>query len=383
MKEICIKTVEEMNEILRRVRAVSFRVLFQKYDGKSYVGSTSYVDETPKYINVVCTLGGSKPKKFKFSKTGDGTESKDVVQILRNFGKSHKPENITEILGIPFNNNIGLDGNPIGYREIIGSASPIRESNGHLYGGKATPHCYEYDIEHCYGQALKLPVPDLTTLRMNGVVEEGEVGFYQYGCNKTGYNDIKCTFTPGRYATWIFKLKESPYKHYVEKLEKRLEKATTKEERDYIKDHFRIFVGSSQKTNPFLRAIIVQRGTMVIRELEARSNSRTIYISTDSIVTEGPLDNPNNNMFGFTFKCKHADQTFKLKDKCTLNYQWDLEMPKINGINSLKVKGYNETHDTPFDILKDWDKLPKGNTIITKYSLNRETLQIMEVKTHE
>lgn len=341
------KSIEEFNDILKRLKDIVSQIYYEKYTNDFRICYEAYFWETPKYYYIA--FNDSKHRIYYVDKNGEYKKEPEVSNIMSQLSKVYKPQEVKEFMPeYEYNEKIGIDGKPIGYRECIGSASPIRDSNP-KYRNKVI-YAYEYDLVSAYGQFLKEPLPDLSTVQYNTTVKNGQIGFYICGCTMMGYNQLRMTTNPGVHCDWVFDLMESPYKQWCDKTFKELNKETDKDKREQLKDRFRISVGQLQHHNPFWRATIVEKCNHLISSL--RSDD-TIYWSTDSLVTKNMLNLLDT---GYLWKVKHSGE-FKLKGR--LNHQWGNEMPVISGIESLYVKWYNKTHNKPFDLLKD--KMPQFN----------------------
>ena len=197
--------------------------------------------------------------------------------------------------------------------------------------------CYSYDINSAYSFAMLKPIPDTSKpCRRFDVVQKGEIGFYKNG---------EATTEIGAWAEYIFPLKESPFKAYIEHYYQKKEQAKDKKERDMWKLFLNIPSGMTQKLNIFVRLAILHYAAVYISSF---IDENTVYCNTDSIVSLVPrYDLPMGNEIG-QFKVEHINDDFKYKQAGI--YQWG-EKCHYKGIPSVALKDIEN--------IKNWaDNLP-------------------------
>lgn len=228
--------------------------------------------------------------------------------------------------------------------------SQICDPGGYSYvdesrAGKSL-QCFSYDINSAYSFAMTKPMPDILTYKGDGILEDGEIGFYN-----SGY----ATTTPGAWAQYVFKLKESPYIEYVNKYYKKKQEAKTKDERKNWKFFLNIPSGMLQRFNVWHRLAILYWAGEYIKQF---IDDDTVYCNVDSIVsTKRRTDLPIGDELG-KFKEDHVDQEFKYLQPGI--YQWGQEC-HYKGIPGCTLTDIQNT--------ENWeDNLP--------YKFNTETRRI-------
>lgn len=334
-REIQCETLEEFNRHMKLAKEICFKVFYEKYDRQS-IRQNAYFEETPKYFKLTYRLFKDK-RTYVFERNGEYNVISDTKEIAAEFAKVHKVQELSDYM--PYEKDPKM-----GYRACIGAASPIRDSNK-KYRNKATENCYEYDMSHAYGQFLRESLPDLSTVRYDAVVEDGQVGFDWLGSTMKGLPKLVMCEKKGIRCRWVFDLMDSPYKDKVDRIIAQLNKETDERKRANLKNKFRYFVGWLQNHNPFWRAYVVEKCNITIRSF---LDEDSVYWSTDSIVSA--RRRPDIMASGYEWKVKNQG-TFKLKERTS--YQWNDCLPKVNGAKKLYIKGYNMTHEKKFDLLKD------------------------------
>lgn len=360
-KEVHCNTIEEFNEQLKIAKSICTAIFYQKYDRSTPICERAYFETTDKYYKLTYKLGNEK-RTYVVDKNGEEYYEPDTIHIASEINKVYKVQKVSEYLPDIQYDNTPYQKGKVGYRNTIGSASPIRDSNKQ-YRGKST-EAIEYDLSSAYGQFLAKPLPDLRTVKRNAKINKGQVGFMRYGSTSRGFARLRLFTEVGTECDYVFDLMESPYKDWVKSIFEQLATETNEREQRKLKDKFRISVGLFQDKNPFWRCMIVEQCNDLIKGL---LRDTSIYWSTDSIVSA--VERKDILETDYTWKIKHQG-TFKLKDRTT--HQWNTETPKINGIGKLAVKYYNETHDVKFDILTD--KIPEETGSI--YVLNKNTFRL-------
>jgi len=347
------KTLEEFNYQLKVAKNICFAVFFEKYTNQP-ISQNAFVETTEKYFKLTYKLA-KKKITYIFERNGETKEPPNVLEIMSEVGKQVKPQKVQDILPeIKFSTEKFEDNKAVGYRESIGSASPIRDSNKNFIG-KAT-EAIEYDLRTAYAQFLVEDLPDLTTIKYNTKLKAGQIGFMKYGCSRNRFPRLNLVVEPGIECDYVFEPMKSPYISWVEKNITKLNKAITKDEKDKIKDKFRIAVGCLQNTNPWWRATIVEKCNRLVKQLK---DNNSIYWSTDSIISA--TERPDIINSKYVWQIKHKD-IFKLKSRYTL--QWGEEIPKINGVQKRYIEYYNMTHENKFDILKDTMPVAGGSLYV-------------------
>lgn len=332
----------------------------------NFIPNTLIIEEKENLFKLLYKVNNEK-RYYVIERNGNNEDLNlaDTHSIWAQFNRNCDLQKVQDYLpDINYNTKTFRDNVEIGYRESIGSASPERDSNP-KYRNKATENCYEYDLCNAYGQFLKEPIPDLTTIQYNTEVKEGQVGFYKLGFTIEGFPRLCMSTTIGRTCDYVFDLMESPYIKWVNSIISKLKKETDPIRKNKWKNYFRITVGMFQKYNPFLRAIIVEKCNLMILSLR---NDSTIYWSTDSIISATKRDDIINN--GYEWKIKNQG-VFRLGKH--LEHQWNSDVPVISGIQKRYIKWYNLTHEKPFILLEDTIPYIKGNL----YTIDKNNCQLI------
>lgn len=347
------KTLEEFNYQLKVAKNICFAVFFEKYTNQP-IAQNAFVETTEKYFKLTYKLA-KKKITYIFDRNGETKEPPNVLEIMSEVGKQVKPQKAQDILPeIKFNTENFEDNKPIGYRESVGSASPIRSYNKKFVftGNEA----FEYDLRTAYAQFLVEDLPDLTTIKYDTKLKAGQIGFMKYGCSRNRFPRLNLVLEPGVECDYVFEPMKSPYINWVEKNITKLNKAATKDEEDKIKDKFRIAVGCLQNTNPWWRATIVEKCNRLVKYFK---NDSTIYWSTDSIISA--TERPDILNSKYIWQVKHSG-IFKLANNFRI--QWNDETPKVNGVYKRYIEYYNMTHEKKFDILTDTMPVAGGSLYV-------------------
>lgn len=341
-----VESVKEMNKILQDIKFLCNEIIYRKREDKEAIKWNAFVEDDGFKIKVTWKPG-DKAQCIIFDKDGKHQIKLEPKNAVSQMSRAYKIERIEEY-GI----------NP----KDIPPAKPLLYKNK-KFDGKETI-AYEYDLTNAYAQMLKEPLPDTKTIKRNRYVKSGEIGFIAIG------NDLLIV-NPGAEveADYVFKLMESPYIKWVDRLFQRCEKAQTKEEKDEVKSVYRFAVGDLQNINPFWRATIVQRCNKLIKYY---MDENTIYCNTDSIVSSVRRYDIEADT-KYNWKLKRCGEKFKWR-KAHIDYQWNDETPTLRGAKKRYIEYYNKTHEEKFDILKD--KIP--NELQHQYYLDRESFQIKE-----
>lgn len=172
--------------------------------------------------------------------------------------------------------------------------------------------CWSYDVNSSYSYAMTKPMPNTDVEpRLNDIVKEGEMGFYD-----NGYATTKI----GAYAEYIFPLKESPFTTYVNTYYDKKKKAKFKEDRKKWKYFLNIPSGMLQRHNIFIRLAILYWAREYIKQF---IDDNTVYCNVDCIVSLKPRDDlPLGDELG-QFKIENINKAFKYLDSGI--YQWEKE----------------------------------------------------------
>lgn len=255
-----------------------------------------HIDFT-KEVNKTYVKFSTKSTDILVSFTGEFKHIATPGNIASQFSQQVKFHKITEGYGRRIVK--GVNGKERVYWDYKGN-------NGFQYCNEYYAHkelkCWGYDISSAYAFAMLNPMPDTTQEpRYNDYVKKHEIGFYKNG---------KATTVEGMYADIIFPLMDSPFKEWVCKYYRKKEEATTDVDRQKWKDYLNIPQGLLQRYNIFLRNAILYYNNIYIRNF---TDSNTVYVNTDSIVSLVPRpDIPIGNDIG-QFKLKHIGESFKYK----------------------------------------------------------------------
>lgn len=348
---------DALNNIFNSVKDRK-RIVFRERNQGEEIGNKVFIYETPTAIYVeyrdhVCEL--VKGKVSRKTKTFRWQLDKDNMYISKTtplnasaqFGKVYHIEDIEDLYGIK-------------PKDIV-TEKPLLYANS-VYRGK--PYvAYEYDMSAAYLQMLKLPIPNQYTLRKHAKLGKGQCGFVEWN------GELEYTEVEGRYCDYVFDLMPSPFIKKVEALENKIAKEQDKNKKTDLKNIYRLVVGCWRNKNPFIRGCIIGRCNTLVKSLIDKD---TIYANTDSIVSTKPR--PDIMESGFIWKLKHNGELFKLSKRTKFDYQWNLETPTQRGLVKRYVEYYNQTHEEPWDILKN--TIPCD--LETLYILDREELQIKE-----
>lgn len=183
--------------------------------------------------------------------------------------------------------------------------------------------CYSYDINSAYSYAMLQPLPDTSVEpRLNCILKEGEIGFY---------NDGSATKEPGAYVEYAFPLKIYNFDIYVNRYYEK-KKLSEGELRKLWKDFLNIPAGMMQRYNIFIRLGILYNAAEYIKQFQ---DEDTVYCNVDSIVSlKRRNDLPIGNEIG-QFKEEHVNEDFKFIQ--VGQYQWGDEC-HYTGIPSSALK---------------------------------------------
>lgn len=171
--------------------------------------------------------------------------------------------------------------------------------------------CYSYDINSAYSYAMLQPLPDTSVEpRLNCILKEGEIGFY---------NEGSATKEVGAYVEYAFPLKIYNFDIYINRYYEK-KKLSKGELRKLWKEFLNIPAGMMQKNNIFIRLGILYNAAEYIKQFQ---DEDTVYCNTDSIVSlKRRTDLPIGNEIG-QFKEEHVNEDFKFIKAG--QYQWGNE----------------------------------------------------------
>jgi hypothetical protein len=172
--------------------------------------------------------------------------------------------------------------------------------------------CWSYDVNSAYSYAMLQDMPDTDQPpRLNDFVHAGEIGFTAGG---------EASTEEGDYMEFIFPLKESPFKAYVNKYYDKKKEATNDDERAKWKYFLNIPSGMMQKHNIFMRLAILHYAKIYISSF---IDEDTVYCNVDSIIsTKERTDLPLGDKLG-EFKKSKENADFKYIQPGI--YQWGSE----------------------------------------------------------
>lgn len=212
--------------------------------------------------------------------------------------------------------------------KFLSSAKPFTYYNPKY--NRTRHKCIGYDLNSSYSNAMLGQLPDTNVPYHSGIVKDGEVGF----------NDVEGELIPvfkGHYSMFIFPLMDSPYQRFVnnwyskkKKYSELLKQVEAKKDKEAIekykrlkakaKDTLNFCIGYMQRTNPFLRAIIIWRANKIIKDL---MNDDVVFCNTDSLVCLDVRDDINIGDDIGQFKIEHKGD-FAYID---FSYQWNKDKP--------------------------------------------------------
>lgn len=217
------------------------------------------------------------------------------------------------------------------------------------FDGQEIPHTWIYDLNAAFSSILMTKIPDLNNLkRRDDIVKEDEIGF------KGKYLDHFTLARPGEEAELIFDLIESPYKNWCIKLYN--EKIKCKAKDDEVgalkaKQTVNFFIGFLQRTNPLMRAYIVESCNDFMRD--KIDMETTIFCNTDSIHSTVPRPDLETGSGIGQFKVEGDDVIARYKGA---NWQIKGEKPKWRGVAEYRLKKENGEW---LNILTDQPPIPE------------------------
>lgn len=340
-----INSLEDIKTLLRDINRCGFIIKMSPFD-KNNVRNICYVDVGSTKCKITFKL--IKTITFVFDLDGNVLTEQTVLNACAQLNKACKVEDVSTV-GFVYDKTPGFDGKPTGYREVIGSASPLKDCNKKFAGTSNV--AYGYDMSSAYLQVLsQIRVPIISTMKKNAKVGPNQVGFYRFGiCKSSPYDALKFTYVEGIPCDFVFDLTpDAPYKDWAIKLFNKIQNTPKGIERDKLKDIPRLAVGQQQNHNPFFRCMVVETCNKLIKSL---IDENTIYYNTDSIISIVPRPDIMART-DYKFHEDHTGCVFRL-DRNKLIYQWDHELPKIGGYTKRCIEHYNKTHDEPWELNKD------------------------------
>lgn len=324
-KKIKAIHLDEMIKLVDYCRR-TYIFMFREKRPNEFFGQNCYIEDhetifklTVKIADEPCTYVCRKDNEdIIFGATG--LEAYSIVQKYYKAKDFRNDEFVKRELGY----------DPIVKNSFSVSASPFLYHNKKFEGTRQK--AIGYDLNSSYSNAMLGQIPNTDVPYRIGVVKENEVGFI----------DDEGQLIPvfeGSHSHFIFPLMESPYKKFVEKYYSIKKNAKTPEEKKRAKDILNFSIGYMQKTNPFIRAMIIYRANKLIKDL---IDENTLYCNTDSIVCLKPRDEIKIGKEIGDFKVEHEGEFAFVG----FNYQWDLNTPAIRRIQKSAFK-------EGWDILKD------------------------------
>ena len=195
--------------------------------------------------------------------------------------------------------------------------------NNPKFSGCDFQKAWSYDLNSAYCFILmKYKFPDLANDLGEGVVEEDEIGFSFDGCELRH---------PGRFAQYRFKLVDSPYVHFANKMYEKILYFKSRGQKNKSKKFKGIInsaVGNLKYHRPLHRNYIVASINEYMKNIMEKYKGNILYGNTDCVVSTIPLDLDVGINCG-QFKLEdHGENMFKYRDN---TYQWRGEVPVASG----------------------------------------------------
>lgn len=218
-------------------------------------------------------------------------------------------------------------------------ASFNKSKSGHRYND-----CYGYDLNSAWPYFLTKPIPDTSQHpRMWDYVQDNEIGF-----DTTNDGNWKLR-RKGQYAQFIFGLIESPFKRFVNIYYTRKRDAISRADKMYYKGVLNYSIGYLQRTNPFIRAMVICQANEYIESLimDGKNVKDNVLLwNTDSIVSTIELPELKLGRELGEWKLEHRGSFAFIGN----TYQWNYDVPTHKGV----AKGwYKKKYPNGFDLLKD------------------------------
>lgn len=291
-------------------KSSSYEKVLSVDEFNDFLATLDYYDNLEVKQAGICMKVKVQNITYYCSLTGKKEDTSNTGNIWRNFTK-YTPESM-------FTLNEGQYGKKttklLNYKTKV--RWDIRDPGNFAYSDESRSRrwlkCYSYDVNSAYSYAMTKPIPDTSKPpRLNSIVSENEIGFYNSG-------DV--VMAPGAYAEYIFPLIESPFKDFVNNYYAKKQQAKTKEERKNWKIFLNIPSGMMHKRNIFIRNTILYYAREYIRGF---MDDDTVYCNTDSIVSlKRRPDLPLGDKLG-EFKEERVNEDFKYIKSGI--YQWGTE----------------------------------------------------------
>lgn len=309
-KKIEYVDFKTINKHLKYVYSFRQLVFREKEPGECF-GLKAFIVDRLRYFELSYACAGD-PCTYIFDKTSGDTKDHQQITGLQAYSVLCKYATINHVVE-------SKEDAPI-------SARPLLWKNDKYDGKRQDAICY--DVNSAYSYAMIQDMPDTSLAPMQKNIEAGEIGFDLDGNRQTE-----------GYSIFVFKLRPSPFKKFVEVYYKKKKNAKNKQERRKYKEYLNFCIGFLQNRDPYTRAQIVG---LANDRIAALRDENTLYCSTDSIVSlvERP-DLKLGDDIG-EWKIEHKGK-FAYKG---FSYQWNDDKPSIRG----KLKS-DFTDD--FDLLTD------------------------------
>ena len=329
VKTNVVCTLKEINDILFSIKDRCI-IQYRKKSDSEYLGYKAFIWQDKTSLYVLAKFGGVA-KKYKFALIPETNDLKIsgalAFRVLSQYVKIQR---------VP---------NPSKY----GTSAGILYKNKRFHNMRIK--AYAYDINSAFSTQMLKPIPDTSTLKEWSYVGENQIGFIPRVEEDSRNQILDITFEKGRFCRYVCDLIESPFKKFVENYYKKKKNAKTLEERKKYKDMLNFAVGSIQNYNPFIRACIIGRSNMYIKQF---IDKNTIYANTDSIVScvkRPDIEELVGDEIGQRKFVRDGD-LFAWKSE-SYNYQWNLETPKYRGVPKSRFATFEKVNARKFDILID------------------------------
>ena len=345
-KKVLVVTMEEMQQHLAYCRKYR-NILNRKRNDNELIGMHAFVEDKMTWFELTYKKG-TQACTYKCRKDTEEAVNRitgeQAYQTAQRYYKAKDFRNDTYVKQILLYSEED--------NKFLCSAGPLLWKNDKFEGKRF--RAYSYDINSSYSHAMLKDLPNTDVPYHQGFVQPGEVGFKE---------DINHKLVPqfSGFSLFIFPLMKSPYNRFVEhwyNIKKEAKEKDDDELTQKAKDMLNEPIGYFQKTNPFMRAMIIYYANEEIKQYIDLNH--TAYCNTDSIVSDIPLElNIGTDIGQYKLEDKGLEFAF-----IGFNYQWDLKAPSYRS----KPKSWFKEG---WDILKD--KLPTEGNI---YKYNKETFRL-------
>lgn len=349
---------EEINKLLAGLEAMGFSLIWTREPFKGErMGWKAFVKETLVQFFVAVSIGGKCTVHWCYL---DGRPNDEgLIPGKRAFAvmqKYYKAPRFPAWMCCKM-----IDGKP---NYDVLSSSPLIYTNPLFERQWMQAVCY--DVNSAYGWAAEQPIPDTSKgYETDREMKPGEIGFLLDGASPAIGWGKKLRLVEKGYANFVFPLMPSPYMQFVDTWFRSKAKSRSKAERKYAKNVVNEAIGYLQLVNPFVRATIVERCNVRIREL---IDDDTVYCNTDCVCSVVPRDLPIGKEIG-QFKIEHAGMVATRGD-C---YQWQGELPTYRGVPKSFFEKWGERNGRPWDISKD--ELPESGN---EYEFDRISKRLIK-----